>query len=208
MYISFCFVKRIGIYIALCFLQSFCVVTDQFVDGHLYKFTHCSNENVVADNMFVEDHFQKLRLPDLTMFSIGSAKNKAKGFDLEFDALVGCPDKSMKHEINKLRNFRRINQRVKVLKNCNWDKVIEIDSFVIARDLRKCFDAMKNGVVSRDLVSETLLLMPPTVVCGLVLLYNNENGTKDVELISQMLDLFKQVNVSMELKHRFLLSNK
>ncbi|KAL9997294.1 hypothetical protein Hdeb2414_s0011g00363591 [Helianthus debilis subsp. tardiflorus] len=41
-------------------------------------------------------------LPNLTMSSIGSAKNKAKGFDLEFGALVGCPDKSMKHEINKV----------------------------------------------------------------------------------------------------------
>ncbi|KAJ0840412.1 hypothetical protein HanPSC8_Chr14g0618381 [Helianthus annuus] len=68
-------------------------------------------------------------LPDLTMSSIGSAKNKAKGFDLEFGALVGCPDKSMKHEINKPRNFRRINQRVKALKNWKWDEVIEIDSF-------------------------------------------------------------------------------
>ncbi|KAJ0808863.1 hypothetical protein HanPI659440_Chr01g0008101 [Helianthus annuus] len=48
------------------------VVADKFVDGHLHKFTHCSNENVhlykqaydevcvVADNMFVDDHFQKL----------------------------------------------------------------------------------------------------------------------------------------------------
>ncbi|KAJ0791720.1 hypothetical protein HanOQP8_Chr01g0009001 [Helianthus annuus] len=90
------------------------VVADKFVDGHLHKFTQCSNENVhlykqaydevVADNMFVDDQFQKLskisdetgnfgRLPDLTMSSIGSAK---------FGALVGCPDKSMKHEINKV----------------------------------------------------------------------------------------------------------
>uniref|UniRef100_A0A251VQG2 Uncharacterized protein n=2 Tax=Helianthus annuus TaxID=4232 RepID=A0A251VQG2_HELAN len=99
---------------------------------------------VVADNMFVDDYFQKLSkksdearnfeelfgvLPDLTMFSMGSAKNKAKGFDLEFGALVGCPDKSMKHEINKPRNFRRIHQRVKALKNWKWDEVIEIDSF-------------------------------------------------------------------------------
>ncbi|KAJ0948588.1 hypothetical protein HanRHA438_Chr01g0028951 [Helianthus annuus] len=125
-----------------------------FVDGHFQKLSKIFDEigNVVADIMFVDDYFQKLSkisdetrnvrnnsckifeelfgvLPDLTMFSVGSAKNKAKGFDLEFGALVGCPDKSMKHEINKPRNFRRIHQRVKALKNWKWDEVIEIDSF-------------------------------------------------------------------------------
>ncbi|KAF5769120.1 hypothetical protein HanRHA438_Chr14g0655211 [Helianthus annuus] len=155
MYISLCFVKRIGIYIALYFLQSFCVssnplcyhskiiidmlfcqvVADEFVDGHLHKFTHYSNENVhlykqaydevcvVANNMFVDDHFQKLsKISDET----GNVRNNSCKI---FGALVGCPDKSMKHEINKPPNFRRINQRVKALKNWKWDEVIEIDSF-------------------------------------------------------------------------------
>ncbi|MFS7968836.1 putative F-box-like domain superfamily protein [Helianthus anomalus] len=71
---------------------------------------------------------------------------------------------------------------------------------VIARDPRKCFDAIKNGVVSRDLVSKTLHLMPPTAIRDLALLYKSENGTEDVELMSQMLDLFKQVNDLKELK--------
>ncbi|KAJ0915046.1 hypothetical protein HanPSC8_Chr06g0245491 [Helianthus annuus] len=80
---------------------------------HVMKLEMC----VVADNTFVDDHFQKLSkisdetgdfeelfgvLPDLTMSSIGAAKNKSKGFDLEFGALVGCPDNSIKHEINKV----------------------------------------------------------------------------------------------------------
>ncbi|MFS7968825.1 hypothetical protein Hanom_Chr09g00802091 [Helianthus anomalus] len=76
-------------------------------------------------------------------------------------------------------------------------------AIVIARDPRKCFDAIKNGVVSRDLVSKTLHLMPPTAIRDLALLYKSENGTEDVELMSQMLDLFKQVNDLMELKRRF-----
>ncbi|KAJ0627808.1 hypothetical protein HanHA89_Chr01g0029891 [Helianthus annuus] len=36
------------------------VVADEFVDGHLHEFTYCSNENVMADNMFVDHHFQTL----------------------------------------------------------------------------------------------------------------------------------------------------
>ncbi|KAJ0464213.1 hypothetical protein HanHA300_Chr14g0524531 [Helianthus annuus] len=70
-----------------------------------------------------------LKLIMLIYILLCKFQNKAKGFDLEFGALVGCPDKSMKHEINKPRNFRRINQRVKALKNWKWDEVIEIDSF-------------------------------------------------------------------------------
>ncbi|KAJ0623268.1 hypothetical protein HanIR_Chr01g0029951 [Helianthus annuus] len=118
------------------------VVADNiFVDDHIQTLSRTCDEvgNVVADNIFVDDHFQKLSkisdetedfeelfgvLPDLTMSSIGVAKNKSKGFDLEFGALVGCPDNSIKHEINKPHNFRRINQRVKALKNWKWDEVI------------------------------------------------------------------------------------
>ncbi|KAJ0541488.1 hypothetical protein HanHA89_Chr09g0328981 [Helianthus annuus] len=33
------------------------VVADEFMDGHLHEFSYCSNENVVPDNMFVDDHF-------------------------------------------------------------------------------------------------------------------------------------------------------
>ncbi|KAJ0765971.1 hypothetical protein HanPI659440_Chr08g0309951 [Helianthus annuus] len=123
------------------------VVANKFVDGHLHNFTHSSNESVMVDKMFVYDHFQKLTnisdetgnvcnkacifrgLPDLTMSSIESAKNKDKGFDMEFGALVGVPDKYMTHEMNKLRKFKRGNQRAKALKNWKWDEVIEIDSF-------------------------------------------------------------------------------
>ncbi|KAF5789646.1 hypothetical protein HanXRQr2_Chr09g0373741 [Helianthus annuus] len=36
------------------------------------------------------------------MSSVESAKNKDKGFDMEFGALVGCPDKYMRHEMNKV----------------------------------------------------------------------------------------------------------
>ncbi|MFS7918567.1 hypothetical protein Hanom_Chr03g00202681 [Helianthus anomalus] len=75
-----------------------------------------------------------------------------------------------------------------------------------AKDLRKCFHSLKTGVGSRDDVSETLRLLPPTAVRDLALLNNRENGMKDVQLMSQMLELFKQVNESMELKRRFLLS--
>uniref|UniRef100_A0A251VRP5 Uncharacterized protein n=1 Tax=Helianthus annuus TaxID=4232 RepID=A0A251VRP5_HELAN len=143
------------------------VVADEFVDGHLHEFTYCSNENVMADNMFVDHHFQTLSkisdeignvvavadnifvddnfqklskisdetgnfeelfgvLPSLTMSSIGAAKNKSKGFDLEFGALVECPDKSMKHEINKPRNFRRINQKVKALVTPRYFHVLPV----------------------------------------------------------------------------------
>ncbi|KAJ0568245.1 hypothetical protein HanOQP8_Chr06g0232381 [Helianthus annuus] len=81
--------------------------------------------------VFAVFHFEELfgGLPDLTMFSIESVKNKDKGFELEFGALVGCPHKSMKHEMNKLRYCRRINEREKALKNWKWDEVIEIESF-------------------------------------------------------------------------------
>ncbi|MFS7954200.1 hypothetical protein Hanom_Chr07g00627481 [Helianthus anomalus] len=75
-----------------------------------------------------------------------------------------------------------------------------------SKDLRKCFHALKTEVGSRDDVFEALRLLPPTVVHDLALLNNSENGTKDVQLMSQMLELFKQGNESMELKRRFLLS--
>ncbi|KAJ0907053.1 hypothetical protein HanRHA438_Chr07g0294321 [Helianthus annuus] len=143
----------------LLFMILCVVANNIFVDDHFQTLSRTCNEvgnlfffQIVADNIFVDDHFQKLSkisdetgdvcnnsfitieelfgvLPDLTMSSIGAAKNKSKSFDLEFGALVGCPDNSIKHEINKTRNFRRINQRVKALKNWKWDEVIEIDSF-------------------------------------------------------------------------------
>ncbi|MFS8011261.1 hypothetical protein Hanom_Chr14g01306871 [Helianthus anomalus] len=80
--------------------------------------------NVEADKMFVDDHFQKLTnisdetgnvcnkacdfeelfggLPNLTTSSIESAKNKDKGFDMEFGVSVGCPDQYMRHEMNQV----------------------------------------------------------------------------------------------------------
>ncbi|KAJ0752405.1 hypothetical protein HanPI659440_Chr09g0323981 [Helianthus annuus] len=61
------------------------VVADKFVDGHLHNFTHCSNENV-----------------QLYKQAYDEVCNKDKGFDMEFGALVGCPDKYMRHEMNKV----------------------------------------------------------------------------------------------------------
>ncbi|KAM0052049.1 hypothetical protein Hdeb2414_s0007g00243681 [Helianthus debilis subsp. tardiflorus] len=94
-----------------------------FVDDHFQTLSKICDEigNVVADNIFVDDHFQKLSkisdetrdfeelfgvLPDLTMSSTEAAKNKSKGVDL--GALVGCPNKSIKHEINKPRNLEEL----------------------------------------------------------------------------------------------------
>ncbi|MFS7918566.1 hypothetical protein Hanom_Chr03g00202671 [Helianthus anomalus] len=54
---SFCFVKYWDLHNIMFFTI---VLSDEFVDGHLHEFSYCSNENVVADNKFVEDHFQTL----------------------------------------------------------------------------------------------------------------------------------------------------
>ncbi|KAF5810227.1 hypothetical protein HanRHA438_Chr04g0176631 [Helianthus annuus] len=70
------------------------VVADKFLDGYLYNLTHRSIENAQFEELFAGLL--------VTTSSIESAKKEDKGFNMEFGALVGCPDKYMSHEMNKV----------------------------------------------------------------------------------------------------------
>ncbi|KAM0071130.1 hypothetical protein Hdeb2414_s0001g00021321 [Helianthus debilis subsp. tardiflorus] len=71
------------------------VVATKFLDDLLHNLTHRSNENVQFEELFAG-------LQDLTMSSMESTKNEDKGFNMEFGVLVGCPDKYISHEMNKV----------------------------------------------------------------------------------------------------------
>ncbi|KAF5818510.1 hypothetical protein HanXRQr2_Chr02g0066121 [Helianthus annuus] len=73
-----------------------------FVDDHFQKLTNISGEtgNVYNKACVFEELFGGL--PDPTMSSTESTKNEDKGFDMEFRALIGWPDKYMRHEMNKV----------------------------------------------------------------------------------------------------------
>ncbi|MFS7929977.1 hypothetical protein Hanom_Chr04g00338741 [Helianthus anomalus] len=74
----------------------FHIVTDKiFVDGRFQKLTNISNETGNFEELFAG-------IPNLTMSSIEFAKNEDKGFNMKFGVLVGCPDKYMSHEMNKV----------------------------------------------------------------------------------------------------------
>ncbi|MFS7893597.1 hypothetical protein Hanom_Chr15g01409761 [Helianthus anomalus] len=72
------------------------------------------------------------------------------------------------------------------------------------QELKRCFDGLHLGLLTRDQVSRNLLAMPMTSVRELCVASNIECGDTDLEFMTKLKDIYREVQYSMELKLKFL----
>ncbi|KAF5803764.1 hypothetical protein HanRHA438_Chr06g0284371 [Helianthus annuus] len=74
----------------------------------------------------------------------------------------------------------------------------------ILQELKRCFDGLHLGLLTRDQVSRNLMAMPTTSVRDLCVASNIECGDRDLEFMTNLKDIHREVQYSMELKLKFI----
>ena len=72
------------------------------------------------------------------------------------------------------------------------------------QELKRCFNGLQLGLLTRDQVSRNLRAMPTTSVRDLCIASNIECGDRDLEFMRKINDIHREVQCSMELKLKFL----
>ncbi|KAM0066686.1 hypothetical protein Hdeb2414_s0002g00051951 [Helianthus debilis subsp. tardiflorus] len=72
------------------------------------------------------------------------------------------------------------------------------------QELKRCFNRLQLGLLTRDQVSRDLMTMPTTSVRDLCVASNIECGDRDMEFMRKINDTHREVQCSMELKLKFL----
>ncbi|MFS8004366.1 hypothetical protein Hanom_Chr13g01224911 [Helianthus anomalus] len=72
------------------------------------------------------------------------------------------------------------------------------------QELKRCFDGLQLGVLTRDHVSRNLRAMPTTSIRDLCVASNIECGDRDLQFMTKLKDIHREVRNSMELKLKFL----
>ncbi|MFS8018443.1 hypothetical protein Hanom_Chr15g01392111 [Helianthus anomalus] len=72
------------------------------------------------------------------------------------------------------------------------------------QELKRCFNGLQLGTLSREQVSRDLRAMPTTYVGDLCVLSNIECGDRDFEFMTKIKDIHREVQYSMELELMFL----
>mgnify|MGYP002562405062 CR=1 FL=1 len=72
------------------------------------------------------------------------------------------------------------------------------------QELKRCFNGLEVGLLTRDQVSRDLRAMPTTSVRDLCVASNIECGDRDLEFMRKINDIHREVQCSMELKLKFL----
>ncbi|MFS7935021.1 hypothetical protein Hanom_Chr05g00398491 [Helianthus anomalus] len=70
--------------------------------------------------------------------------------------------------------------------------------------LKRCFRGLQLGLLTRDQVSKNLKAMPMTSVRDLCVANNIECGDRDLEFMTKLKDIHREIQYSMELKLKFL----
>ncbi|MFS8003381.1 hypothetical protein Hanom_Chr13g01213311 [Helianthus anomalus] len=72
------------------------------------------------------------------------------------------------------------------------------------QELKRCYDGLQLGLLTREQVSKNLMAMPTTFVRDLCVASNIECGDRDLEFMTKLKDIHREVQYSMELKLIFL----
>ena len=72
------------------------------------------------------------------------------------------------------------------------------------QELKRCFNGLQLGLLTRDQVSRDLRAMPTTSVRDLCVASNIECGERDLEFMRKINEIHREVQCSMELKLKFL----
>ncbi|KAJ0888921.1 hypothetical protein HanRHA438_Chr09g0407351 [Helianthus annuus] len=72
------------------------------------------------------------------------------------------------------------------------------------KELKRCFNGLQLGLLTRDQVSRDLMYWPTTSVRDLCIASNIDCGERDMDFMRKINDIHREVQCSMELKLKFL----